>query len=297
MSRNRAHLFTWNNYPSTYSTILDGLPARYIVAGEERAPGTGTPHLQGYVVWTQGRTESAVRRMLPGCHITVARGDHSQNDRYCRKTREIDGTPNESVYSRGDLPASATERGAVEKARWESAWNSAKLGDLEAIPADIRVRQYNVIRRIERDFMPAVERLAGPCGIWIHGAAGSGKSKSVFDQIPNVFSKPRNKWWDGYQREEFVVVDDVDRFDVRLGGMLKHWADAYPFIGESKGGSVKIRPKKILVTSQYTIEEIWQDSQSREALLRRFVVIEKLLGQNIIIQLYLRPVGLIYCLS
>ena len=133
--------------------------------------------------------------------------------------------------------------------------------------------------------MPPVERLGGPCGLWIFGLAGCGKTKSVLDQIPNAFPKPRNQWWDGYQREEVVLVDDVDRFDVKLGGRFKHWADAYPFIGEVKGGSIKIRPKQLIVTSQYRIEEIWEDQETREALLRRFIVVEKIIGQEIIINL------------
>lgn len=281
--RNRAHCFTWNNYPATYADVLGGLDCRYVVAGEELAPNTGTPHLQGYVVWKNGKSESAVRRILVGCHITVARGNHRQNDSYCRKTRDEDEHPNGVIYARGDLPADPADRGDAEANRWEDAWDAAKSGRIDDIPADIRVRQYGTLRRIERDFMPEMERLAGPCGTWIWGIAGCGKTKAVLDQFPDAYPKPRNQWWDGYQREEIVLLDDVDRFDVKLGGKLKHWADSYPFIGEIKGGSVKIRPKRLIVTSQYRIEDIWNDTETREALMRRFVVVEKVQGQNIIV--------------
>lgn len=285
VTRNRAHCFTWNNYPATYATVLGGLDCRYVVAGEERAPGTGTPHLQGYVVWNNPKSLAAVRGLLVGCHIIVANGNHQQNDRYCRKTRDVDDDPNDVVYSRGDLPASPADRGDAERNRWENAWDAAKEGRIDDVPADIRVRQYSTLRRIERDFMPDMERLGGPCGLWIWGLAGCGKTRAVLDQIPNAFPKPRNQWWDGYQREPVVLVDDVDRFDVKLGGKFKHWADCYPFIGEVKGGSIKIRPRKLIVTSQYRIEEIWEDAETRQALLRRFVVVEKIIDQNIIIEL------------
>lgn len=126
-----------------------------------------------------------------------------------------------------------------------------------------------------------MERLAGPCGIWICGQSGSGKTSSVYTQFPDAYPKPRSQWWDGYRDEPVVVLDDIDKFDVRLGGKLKHWADEYPFIAEAKGSSRKIRPVRLFVTSQYTIEEIWGDQETREALLRRFIVIEKKLGEEI----------------
>lgn len=283
MGKHRAYCFTWNNYPAGYTDVLDAVECRFIVAGEETSPTTGTHHLQGYVYFDSRRHEASVRRIFAGCHVEPAKGTSKQNYLYCTKTRPNDDTPNAQVYTRGDLPMEASDRGEAERARWQAAWDAAKRGDIESIPADIRLRQYSSIRRIERDFMPAVVSLSAPCGVWIYGVAGCGKTRAVAEAYPEHYPKPRNQWWDGYQREPVVLVDDVDRFDVRLGGKLKHWADCYPFIGEVKGGSLKIRPNKLIVTSQYKIEEIWQDQETREALSRRFTVIEKILGQNIIL--------------
>jgi len=281
--KSRAWCFTWNNYPAEYRTSLDAVDCRYIIAGEELAPDTGTPHLQGYVYYANAVRLCTTRRDLPGCHLAIARGTPGQNQLYCRKTRPADEHPNEVVYERGAIPISPADKGAMERARYQNAWDLAKTGSIEEIDADIRLRLYSSIRRIERDYMPPVERLPGPCGVWIHGLSGCGKTRAVLDAFPGLYPKPRNNWWDGYQREDIVLLDDVDRFDVALGGKLKHWADAYPFIGENKGGSLKIRPKKLFVTSQYTIEEIWTDAETRDALQRRFVVIHKILGQDIIL--------------
>lgn len=45
--RSRGWCFTWNNYPPNYRLLLDAINCRYIIAGQELAPNTGTPHLQG----------------------------------------------------------------------------------------------------------------------------------------------------------------------------------------------------------------------------------------------------------
>lgn len=131
--------------------------------------------------------------------------------------------------------------------------------------------------------MPSVKPLERVCGIWIFGLSGSGKTRSALAQYPEAYIKPRNQWWDGYQSEPVVLIDDIDKFDVALGGKLKHWSDFAPFIGEMKGASRRIRPSKVIITSQYRIEDIWQDEETRDALKRRFKVIEKLYGQDIII--------------
>jgi len=284
MSRFRAYCFTYNNYPQNVEDQLVVLECVYLVAGYETAPTTGTPHLQGFVYFRNAKTLSAARRVLqgamPGCHLEPSKGSPRQNRIYCLKLGEGD-QPNDRYYERGTLPMSAEDKGEAESQRWEDAWESAKLGEFENIPADIRIRQYAALKRIAQDYMPALERLTQPCGTWIVGQSGAGKTRAVLDQIPDAFPKPRNQWWDGYRMEPVVLVDDLDKFDVRLGGKLKHWADAYPFIAEAKGTSLRIRPQRIIVTSQYEIEEIWTDQETREALLRRFVVIRKYLGQEI----------------
>lgn len=110
-------------------------------------------------------------------------------------------------------------------------------------------------------------------GIWFWGETGTGKSVTAAKEYPGAYYKMWNKWWDGYQGEDSVVIEDVSPTNaVHLGDRLKIWADHGPFIAEVKGGAQFIRPKWIVVTSQYKPESVWTDEQTILAIRRRFRV-------------------------
>lgn len=275
--RSRNWVFTLNNYNDNDIVTLTAFATtvRYLTWGKELAGTTGTPHLQGFVIFRDGKTVATARRLLVGCHVESARGSPDQCRTYCHKDGDFVefGTP----------PVTPVERGNREVARYHTAWDFARDGDLESIDADIRIRCYATLKRIRVDYKPLPEPLTGVCGVWIWGLAGCGKTTSVFSKWPGCFSKPLNKWWDGYADEDVVLYDDVSIYHRELGTQLKHCADFAPFSVEKKGSQEKIRPKRVVVTSQYTIEQIWEDEETRDALNRRFISINKIKGQDIIL--------------
>ena len=117
-------------------------------------------------------------------------------------------------------------------------------------------------------------------GIWIYGPSRIGKSHFVraaeTDPVTaklELYVKAQNKWWDGYEGEKAVLIDDMD--SDCLAHYLKIWADKYACTGEVKGGHVPLCHERLYVTSNFSIDELFKDlpEVTREAINRRFKTI------------------------
>lgn len=265
MNKSRAYAFTLNNYTTeNYNKIIDILQdARYGIVGKEVAE-TGTPHLQGYIYFANQRSFDGVKRLLPhGTHIEKAKGNAEQNKNYCSKERDFEEF--------GDCPVSNQRKGQIEKERWENARTFAKADELDKIDPQIYVSKYSNLKKIAEDNQKMPDDLEDVTGVWYYGPPGTGKSHTARANFPGAYIKNQNKWWDGYKNQEHVIIDDFDC--ASLGHHLKIWADRYAFSGEIKGGTKVIRPKTIVVTSNYHIDEInWANGQMRDAVKRRFKI-------------------------
>lgn len=89
-TRIRGFVFTLNNYTEEeYAALLAVAhsQAKYYIFGKEHAPTTGTPHIQGYIYWKNGKTIEASRKLLPRrvSNHEPALGSPDQNYIYCSK--------------------------------------------------------------------------------------------------------------------------------------------------------------------------------------------------------------------
>lgn len=188
--------------------------------------------------------------------------------------------------------------------------------DLEALTSNSHRKKYNTKYILETDIMKLVERdeiaakdfmavlkaqqtyrLMTPApnetstrGIWLHGKSGCGKStwaRAFGLDYGGFFLKQQNKWWDGYRGEPVVIIDDLDT--PILNHYLKIWGDKWATTGEVKGATINLYYKYIVITSNYSIEEIVGrglkngeafDQDLYESLARRFEVRELTEGQQ-----------------
>lgn len=263
MSRNRNWCITVNNYGDEDRARLLALPYRYIVIGDEIGE-SGTPHLQVYVCLQNAVTFAGLQRRLPGYHLEVAMGTPQQAADYCKK---------EGVFvEHGELPAQG-KRNDLESVRDEIKANPSITN------RDLLERHPSVVARYDR-FMdkcrkaycrPATLTWTQSPNLWIYGPAGTGKSSTARSLSTSLYVKMANKWWDGYDGEDDVLIDDFHPEQAKyLTTYLKIWADRYPFPAEIKGGSLFIRPKRIFVTTQYTHISLFENGEDRAAVSRRF---------------------------
>lgn len=96
--QSRRWVFTINNPTDNDRNLLQSLSEsdelKYLVIGRERG-STGTPHLQGFVIFTRPTSRTRASTHAPRAHLEPARGTSSQAATYCKKDGDYDeyGTP------------------------------------------------------------------------------------------------------------------------------------------------------------------------------------------------------------
>jgi len=160
------------------------------------------------------------------------------------------------------------------KVDWESVWASAKSGDVDSIPAHVRIVSYRTIRAIGADYSRAVGMERECFVFW--GRTGTGKSRRAWEEagLDAYCKDPRTKFWDGYQVDENVVIDEF-RGGIDISHLLR-WLDRYPVRVEIKGSSRPLVAKKIWITSNIRPEQWYPDidAETMSALMRRLTVTE-----------------------
>ena len=158
------------------------------IRGQREVGEGGLDHWQFIVAFRKKKSLSGILQLFPRCHAELTRSDAAANYVW-KDSTAVAGTRFES----GVKPINRSL--SIE---WESVWDAAKRGDIEAIPASIRIQSYRAIRSIGADYalpVPVVRRALVYTGI-----TGSGKSHKAWTEFPLAYPKdPRTKWWTGYQ--------------------------------------------------------------------------------------------------
>lgn len=246
-------------------------PIRWIKGQLEHGEG-------GYLHWqlVLGLQRKCTRR---GLLVLLPPGSH------CEPTRS---TAAEEYVWKDDTAVEGTRFELGEKpfnrnnpTDWTQIRDLAKRGRTEEVPADIYVRYYGNIKRIEKDHLKPTRHPKTNKIYW--GAAGSGKSTQAWEEAGyDAYPKdPCTKFWDGYLGHENVVVDEF-RGKIDISHILR-WTDQFPVVFENKFGGICSAVQRFWFTSNVNPKDWYPDSdpETIRALLRRFEITEFVINQPI----------------
>lgn len=252
--------FTLNNYSldEELDILCTSLPVMYIIYGYEIGKN-GTKHLQGYCELNHKMRLNTIKKLGIGferMHIEKRKGTQSQAIEYCKKDNDwIEyGTPKTLRQGqRNDLDEvriAARDQGMKEVSTW---------GNLQEIRVAEKYLQYNEPKRTWK-----------PTVTWIWGPTGTGKSRYAHETLPDAYTKSDStKWWDGYDGQRDVILDDYRGDWMKLSELLT-LIDRYERRIEYKGGSRQFLAKNIIITSCKHPQEVYQvPDENINQLLRR----------------------------
>lgn len=271
MAQSKRWCLTLNNFtPEEHQSLQQYFRSDkvlYAIIGQEVGE-SGTPHLQMFCCSKNNVRLAALKKINPRMHAEVAHGSTQQASDYCEK---------DGVFEKfGEMPPSPAERAAMGSKKSEEIYKQvldlARKGQFVKIQDEFTsywFRYRQTILCAPRDSGYRIASMPFVTGIWIWGPAGTGKSRLARELFPNAYQKRINKWWDGYNCETAVLIEDMDLTHTFISHDLKLWCDRYTFPAEIKGGAITARPHHVVITSQYAIQDIWTDKETRAALLRR----------------------------
>jgi len=266
-TRSKQWVFTWNNYTDLEYESLAAVDCVYMVVGKEVAPETGTQHLQGYIVLKSLKSLKQMKKLMTDAvHWDIAHGNASQNFGYCSKDGDF--------VEYGERPANPGRKKGEQADKWKKVLEAARAGEEQEDPQVEFLHGKTCKWHREQALLKRQCSDTEDKHLWYWGETGTGKSRKAREENPDAYLKMCNKWWDGYEDHEVVLIEDFDQAHSVLGHHMKIWSDRYPFLAEIKGGSRKIRPRLVIVTSNWHPRDIWSDSRTLGPIERRFECVE-----------------------
>lgn len=226
---------------------------RYAVWQREVCPETGREHFQGYLELAKKQSFALLHDLegLETAHFEPRRGSQKQAQDYCSKEdTRVEGP---WTYGEAKHQGERTDLAAVKQDIDEGASNK----DLwqEHHPTMVRYHKaYAVYKRTtapKRSWAMEIVVYVGP--------SGTNKSKTAYEAYPDAYWKPKGKWWDGYDGEETVIIDEMYGSSFAYGDLLQ-LLDRYPYSVETKGGTVEFNSHRIVMTTNQEPED-WYDSE------------------------------------
>jgi hypothetical protein len=237
------------NKPFFDSTCMD-----YLIYSVEKGSNTERYHLQGYVAFKRKKTfNGAMNALQTHCHIEKARGSPQQNLDYISKEQPpvIHGEmpTNVGQGQRSDILDFQKAVLNNEFKSWEEVMMSPDHCEIVAKRQRWARDLFNISRkRLRKSEGFNVNKKV----IWIYGDTGTGKTRFVYENTDAddlYVYDPSSKWFDGYNGESVILVDDLAQQRYQKIDWWLRFLQGYPLNVEIKGGYTVLQDKTIYITS------------------------------------------------
>jgi len=237
-TRSRGWVFTINNYTEDHTEAVKSLKhgSVYVIAGYEVGKKTGTPHIQGYVYYSNARSYSAMKERLGPSWVKAAKGTGVQNQTYCSKQGD--------VFIEHGVPPKQGERTDIE-AVYDQLRTGASMRDILDGDNNYQCLQisekYLKYKEAERNFVTEVR--------WYHGQRGCSKlaaARAWLGQDTYVCSRKQSRFLDGYDAHQGVLINDLKSDWITVDELAAMGGDT-PYRVDTKGGSRQFLARKIAI--------------------------------------------------
>ena len=290
--RYRNFCFTINNYTDSQISGLNNYTCNYLVYGLEIGE-LGTPHIQGYIEFTNPKTISAFNKSI-NCkknkvwaNCEPRRGKPKEASGYCKKgTRDAE---NYSVFFDNPSPDwNGKEFGIIsaQGERTDLKEMVTAISNGETSVEDIIMEQPEYYHKYGRTLDKATDilmrkqfRTSMTKGTWYYGKTGVGKSHLAFEGYhpdTHYLFKDDKNWQDGYCQQKIVIINDF-RGNIPYEKLLT-LVDKYPHTLSRRGREpMPFTSEHVIITSSLPPEKVYwrrDEEDSLDQLYRRFEVFE-----------------------
>jgi len=270
MSRSRTYCFTINNYTEVDDVALRQLAdtCQYICWAPEIGE-SGTPHYQGFVRFKSAKSLTAAKALISNrAHLEVTRGTDQEARDYCagpysKEGKEKPANPEFIEFGEMSKQGKRTDLEEVRDMVNEGASMIEIIGKARSLQS-IKTAQV-ILPYLER------RRCWKTKVIWLWGPTGTGKSATAWKEGgAEAYSPLSYKWWQGYDNQETVILDDIRPGWATFDELLRLF-DRYPLMVECKGGSRQFTGRTIYVTCPYDPPAFFQGvaSEALDQMTRR----------------------------
>lgn len=229
-------------YDTNKELSFDEKNVRYIIYGRERCPTTNKEHYQGFAIFNRTCRIPKAKSWIGGgngTHCEPRRGTRDQARDYCRKD--------------GDF----IEWGLFEGITKENLFKQPIPYIKENYP-EFYCRYHKGLEKLAVDKGPKWRDLDVTV-LW--GPTGTGKTRQVMEK-DNVYKiDPPYKWWDGYEGEDILLIDDYKKGAIDRG-LLLNLLDGYRLRLETKGGHTWALWTQVYITTNFDPSK-WDDATRR----------------------------------